>query len=322
MQLQPFDLTKDLACKLLYIGLVRLLLILFIFPCFAVSGQVDCSAAVACTLARCERIWNIGKSDQWERVKIDEEKMKKWVAAHSVKERVVAEFLSQHYRFVRVPELLEKFHLAMSRAISKIGTEDVSIVWTGLKILGKSGDWMASYLLEAFPQFDRTKFFYSEQYKTDRDVVENLSSFIFIDDASYTGAQMSHDIKALRKIRPNAKVTAVAAFMTNQAIDELQHVGVKNIFFGELTPTISEIMKAQPNYEKLRRTFMRMYLSKDRLNATLTFFEHKVADSISFSPAFSEGQVFDMVGVGRNRLKSKVRFIRKPKAPFYFDTAP
>lgn len=298
-------------------SLVRLLLIALLFPCIAISGQIDCPAAVVCTRDRCERIWNIGKSDKWERVKIDEEKMKKWVDAHDGKGRVVAEFLSQHYRFVRMPELYEKFHSAMSRALSEVGTKAVTVAWTGDRGTGKSGDLMAGYLLDAFPQLGQSRFVFDEMYDMDPGVLGNKDDIIFIDDASYSGDQMKLSTKRLKKIRPNVKVSVVTAFITNQAIRELRSVGVDNIFYGELMPTIDEMMKENVDYETLRQNFLRMYLSEDRLKATLTFFEHKVADNISFLYAFSEGHVFDIVKRRRPEEKSKVPFIHKPKDPFY-----
>ena len=141
----------------------------------------------------------------------------------------------------------------------------------------------------------------------DEAIKEGCTDLVFFDDASYGGSQLKGGVKSVAEFLnrgfPNKKfnlhiVVPFATDLAQQRILEAVKDNIQiNLFFHvqEIMLTIQEIIEGldMPQSEKapLLADISEYcgYLSPNSL--TLTYFQHKVPDSVSFSPAIRYGMV-------------------------------
>src|SRR3989338_3187722 len=142
---------------------------------------------------------------------------------------------------------------------------------------------------------------------------QDVASLVLFDDASYSGEQLRQWIgRIAQSIQTNESVRLYVAvpFMTSVA-EEL--VGQPQSPYRlhvttlghKIMPTIGELLAESYHDEELvraREVFDNIWDTGERVpvfSSTLTYFQHKIPDHVSFPAALRKGEVYGLRDVGR-----------------------
>ncbi|MFA5390305.1 MAG: hypothetical protein WC331_02610 [Candidatus Omnitrophota bacterium] len=129
-------------------------------------------------------------------------------------------------------------------------------------------------------------------YEDQMEKASGIRTCVIVDDASYSGTQISETIKKISKHNPGAKFIIAVPYMTNRAIQTirskrglLESVSVE-ILPHKTIPTLSEILTGDERdlFKKNRELFGRVFINNkdyEVLQTAATLFEHKIADTWS-----------------------------------------
>jgi len=199
------------------------------------------------------------------------------------------------------------------------GDKRIGVVWKSDKEYYKSGDWLAGFIHSTFPPLGEKAVFIDDASQIRKNgTLEKVDVFLLIDDATYSGRQLSLEAHELSVWAPGKPIYAAAAFSTNQAYAKmLEHGKVKKFYVNVSMPTIEELLQRQGAEAKsLRANFIKMY-GEDRLDRSLTILAHKIPDVRSALEEFTEGEVRNIDSAGYAHTEGTIRFLEGPRTSFY-----
>lgn len=245
---------------------------------------------------------------------INPKAMKAWIAAH---QKGVVKPLTDLISRVRNVSFSE-FDTTLGVCLTKLPPRREGVVRISLVEPGKSQAWVneiahfnhgfvADYFLALGEQ--AAERLADSMRKLPDDVWDKEFEVFILDDGSFSGTQMANNISATAKLLQSAGIPytihAVVVFATVPALAKIKDSTQKcvggrvNMIHGEVIPTAKEIvMGCSPKnavHKVLKDALWPMASAElqDRLMSRngLTYFEHKVPNSMSFPIGIAEGQL-------------------------------
>ncbi|MBF0522531.1 MAG: glycerophosphodiester phosphodiesterase [Candidatus Omnitrophica bacterium] len=230
---------------------------------------------------------------------IDVEKSKQWVAAQGTPElRDLAQFLLNHVTHITQKEFEAALENMVNDFNSKLGDKPYVLIMPRDKG-ERSESWTYQLALE--------KGLKPAQYiiKTDggvlsydQRILKDVKNVVFIDDAFYSGTQVLNASQALLShitvFDPqDINIHFLTPFMTSFAQNKILTNPKAFVYQHQTMPTISDILASNAEYEKLFKTLIYENIDRGYPGITLTYFQHKVADSVSVLSWVFGGYVYE-----------------------------
>jgi hypothetical protein len=224
-----------------------------------------------------------------ERVTLDENLRRTWVAAQPPKWRSFLDFISSQVLIHDRIRFFEAFDLAFKKFLqSVVRDEELIFIYDDEKTLFKSGQWLIGYLRTKYPQFKNTPVFAVHPNELQK-VVTPKTRLIYVDDASFSGTNARGAVRRIKTFMPDSRpVEVVVPFLTTYALNRIEEVGSGTIHFVKKMQTLGEIT-----------TLHKVVIPKEfeaYRDTSLEFLDHKLPDSYSFPSFLVSGQVFSEDG--------------------------
>ncbi|MBF0522532.1 MAG: hypothetical protein HQL24_05680 [Candidatus Omnitrophica bacterium] len=257
---------------------------------------------------------------------IDVKKAKKWVKAQDPDLRELAQFLLDHVTHITQKEFEEALQEAVDDFNAKMGDKPYILVlsWKGKK----RSEWWA-YQLALEKGLNPAKHIINldevgdnEISKSDQMLLKDAPDVVFLDDAMYSGTQMSETVEALVQKMPfrwnpeNLNYHFLIPFMTSFGKKEISSKIRPKFYKHRLMPTLQEIFSSDAGRKRVLE-FEDIYRDsvegKKFAGMTLTYFQHKVPDQVSMVSWISNGEILSSDIV---RRANKMPFIPETIPPY------
>ncbi|MBN1168644.1 hypothetical protein JXA63_02020 [Candidatus Woesebacteria bacterium] len=179
-------------------------------------------------------------------------------------------------------ELLGVYELARKERLVTLDPKKTRyIYYSGGK--HRSAEWVKGLCREYFP--DDTILTIPTVDYFDKQLVGEYETGIIIEDASYSGTQVSDHVHFGAERFGMRRFIVVIPFMTNESVSKINQEAIKNdvdveIFMGRTIKTMREVI-GDDDYVWLKE---RSPTHRIENGQTLTYFDHKVPDYRSFCP--------------------------------------
>jgi len=245
-----------------------------------------------------------------ERSIFDHDAAEEWVLAHSSDCQESLRSLVYSITRIAHPAFMEALGRSIFDIRRKMQVEESKVIV--LVENNKSNQWVAELARKHFnfcpSAYYRLGIKEANVFAAEVDADPKLAkkNIVLFDDGSFSGKQMHDHVQALLRIT-TGKIYVVVPFMTKTAEDLIGRFTDKRVIIAvhERIVTIGEILSRQ-QFEALKRSY-----TKVGPNVTVTYFEHKVPNDISFFEGISRGTVHLPLAMSEKQV-DKRRFLIIP----------
>ncbi len=197
----------------------------------------------------------------------------------------IVDKLLENLRRISEEEFEEKLLMSYTKAMELLTNEDLTstsfIFYSGGK--RRSSEWVREIVRDYFPEDIVLELPLLDYY--DKNLVRQCDVGIIMDDASYSGQQVTDHIRLGHERFGMKRFYVIVPFMTNTAkiaVENLKNeLGVEvEMFVQETMPTLDEIL-GESDFNWLKNASPLYRLTNEQ---TTTYFAHKVPDYKSFCP--------------------------------------
>jgi hypothetical protein len=227
-------------------------------------------------------------------VKINPVALENWVAAHPPSLREAARTLGKSIRYVSQSEFEATLFQTMERYLREKASEDFVIIHYAVEGEKKSGAWVAELLSERFGRM-KTHSILDTQELTQLLNVNPSLRLLYVDDASYSGQQLSSAFHFLRMNLPRGSLRRVDVLVAYAGLGS-QEVMSKYpqipFYFGKDMANVWDALRNIPaELIGKAKQIIETEGNQDQMFLPLYLFEHKAPDGLSFPDVLRKGEV-------------------------------